>query len=233
MKKALLLIAMSPFAVYARDNEAAERIGTGIVVVIVFVAIMGIVNWLKEKKEAPKFTPTPTPTPSYASVSRNDLRSMLGAQVTSTGGDKMLERVIHNVGVDDIVLKQTTARNIVESYGKVYDFYDVNGYSMEMKYMLQDFSCFFLQSDPDMKIHAVRMWKNCPAFKRHNDEVSSGFSETMSLHDVFTFYRQQVQSRKSYDETYYVDYGFYQYHFFPDPSAPEEYISIESITIKR
>jgi len=144
----------------------------------------------------------------------------------------MLEKVIHNLGVDDIILKQTTAKDIVRKYGKAYDFYDIDGNSLEMKFMLQDFSCFFLQKDPDMKIHVVRMWKDCPAFQKHNDEVASGFGEAMSLHDVFTFYREQVESRNSYDGTCYVDYGFYRYHFIPE-GAPDEYIPIESIVIKR
>lgn len=167
----------------------------------------------------------------YNLVALNDLRNRLGAQVTSTVSSKKLEKIIPNIGVDEIVLNQTVAKKIVEKYGSGYDFYDINGYSLEMKYFLQDFSCFFLQHDQDMKIHVVRIWKSCKAFKKHSDEISSGFGDVMSLHDVFTFYRMEAGSIESYDGTCYVDFGFFQYHFFTE-GAPYEYIPIESVTIK-
>ena len=168
----------------------------------------------------------------YQLVALTDLRDRLRSEGSVEGFDRKLNKINYSVGVDEIILNQTIAQTIVKKYGLAYDFYNINGYSLEMKYSLQSFSCFFLQSDPQMKIHVVRMWEDCEAFKRHAKEITLSNEGNMSLHDVFSFYRDNPQSRKSYDDTYCVDFGFFQYHFFPDGNAPEEYIDIESIAIK-
>ncbi len=173
--------------------------------------------------------------PYYKMVSMNDLRREINVHVPPLIDSEKRNGIVYKVGVDDIILNQTVANHIQEKYedaDDIYDLYDINGYSIEMKYSLLGFSCFFHQNDPDKKIFAVRMWPNFKEFEIHNNTVTSGYREIMILRDVFNYYRADAEPLCCYDETYYVDMGFYQYYFLGDRELSEDLFPIESISIK-
>ena len=171
----------------------------------------------------------------YTQIIANELRRELerpySPLLPSTKPIPSAGQILHPVGVDGIVLGYTTAYEIRKRYGAGYDVFDINGYSFEMKYADQGISCFFLASDLGRKIFSVRIWKEFEAFTSRSSQISSGILPYLVLHDVFSAEMREEQPIKCYDSTYFVDYGFYRYHFIPEDSDSLELLPIESITL--
>ncbi|MBK8310822.1 MAG: hypothetical protein IPL04_07885 [Chitinophagaceae bacterium] len=139
--------------------------------------------------------------------------------------------ILYRVGVDEIIFNYNNAHDIQKKYGMAYDFYDVNGYAFEMKYFELGISFFFHQADFERKIFSGRIWKEFDAFQKISERISSGIRPFLILHDVFVSEMREEEIMKSYDETYFVNYGFFRYHFIPDENSSEELFPIESIAL--
>ena len=183
------------------------------------------------------FNKPSTSKPYYRPVVLNDLKKELNVTLPPASIPERHEGygkigISDRVGIKGIYLNHTRANHIQQQYGMAYDFWDINGKSMEMKYDLLGFSCFFHQDDPQRKIFSIRMWKKFPVFQQFSEHVASGIKDYLVLHDVFTHEEDEVEPTKSYDETYFVDFGFRRYHFYLDEhTGPTMSTPIESIVL--
>ncbi len=163
-----------------------------------------------------------------------EMRDIIATKIPPLKNFSPMNGIVESKGVDDILLNEIVANHVFEKYGDAYDLYNVNGKSIEMRYFKSDFSCFFHEKDLDMKIIAVRLWKNHEAFKAHNKSVClyKYIDEIMTLMDVFSYHGSDAEYVKCYDDSYYVDFGFFRYHFLPEYEGQyESSITIDSITL--
>lgn len=171
----------------------------------------------------------------YAPIVLNNLKEEFKRPLPhTTRPDKATPKkgeVLNRVGVDEIIFNYHNAHDVQNKYGLAYDFFDINGYSLEMKYFEIGISFFLHQDDFERKIFSARIWQEFEAFQKISEKISSGVMPYLVLQDVFAYEMREEQAVKSYDETYYVNYGFFRYHFLPDNYTSEELFPIESITL--
>ena len=157
---------------------------------------------------------------------RRELEIPLAHNKPSSKAEPKKDEILQGVGVDGIILNYKNANEIRHKYGSAYDLFDINGYSIEMKYTELGLSCFFNQADPERKIFSARIWKEFNAFQKISNKISSGIKPYLVLHDVFSYEIIEEEALKSYDETYFVNYGFFRYHFYRMVQAQKNYLPL-------
>ena len=114
--------------------------------------------------------------------------------------------IIPGVGVDGIILNQTTAFEIHKKYGYGYKFIDNNLFTFEMFYEKLGISCYYRPSDNTHTIYFIKVTSKFEAYTKENIKCGDSIEKVFQTYGETTF---KIVSDEDYAYLQYNDLLFY------------------------
>jgi hypothetical protein len=139
--------------------------------------------------------------------------------------------VIPGVGINSIIINETSFNDIETKYGKNYTLINHNNFSFEMYYQDIGLSCYYKQSDLMKKIFFIKLTKLFEAYT--NNGIIFDLDSQVTVADIVAYYgRKQSYLSSNGNNQAYLDYnGIMFYVNKADTVKPGEFVYIQAIGI--